>query len=126
MRFSPTAAARPAECAQQVKVATDILNRNGFDYLSEFVFFWRDARHVIDLRFDRSNPAEMKRAYKCFEELHAAFTKNGWGIIRTNTAFMDKTADSYGSAMRRLNRTIKKALDPNNVLSPGKSGISLD
>lgn len=125
MRFSPTAAARPAECAQQVKLATEILNRNGFDYLSEFIFFWRDARHVIDLRFDRSKPEEMKRAYKCFDELLNAFTKNGWGINRTNTAFMDKVADSYGPAMRRFNRTIKKALDPNNILAPGKSGVSL-
>lgn len=125
MRFSPTAAARSAECAQQVKVATDIINKNGFDYLSEFVFFWRDARHVIDLRFDRTKPDEMKRAYKCFDELNKAFVKNGWAINRTNPAFMDKVADSYGPAMRRLNQTIKKALDPNNVLSPGKSGISL-
>lgn len=125
IRFSPTASARPAECVRQVKVATEILNRNGFDYLSEFVFFWRDARHVIDLRFDRSNPAETKRAYKCYDELFKAFTRNGWGVNRTNTAFMDKVADSYGPAMRRLNRTIKKALDPDNILAPGKSGVGI-
>jgi 4-cresol dehydrogenase (hydroxylating) len=126
MRFSPTAAARPAECAEQVKVATEILNRHGFDYLSEFIFFWRDARHVVDLRFDRTKPAEAKRAHTCFEELGKTFSRHGWGISRTNTAFMDKVADSYGPAMRRLNRTIKQALDPNNILAPGKSGVSLE
>ena len=126
MRFSPTADARPAECYQQAKVALEILNRHGFDYLSEFVFFWHDARHVIDLRFDRTKPEEMKRAHKCFDELVTVFTKHGWAINRTNTGFMNKVADSYGPAMRRLNHTIKKALDPNNILSPGKSGISLD
>jgi 4-cresol dehydrogenase (hydroxylating) len=125
MLFAPTAAARPAECAQQVKVATEILNKNGFDYLSEFSFFWRDARHVIDLRFNRNDAAESKRAYKCFDELLNAFTKHGWAVNRTNPAFMDKVAASYGPAMGRLNRTIKKALDPNNILAPGKSGINL-
>ncbi len=125
MRFCPTAAARPAECAGQVKVATEILNRHGFDYLSEFSFFWRDARHVIDLRFNGADPAETKRAYKCYEELVGAFIRHGWAVNRTNPAFMDKVADSYGPAMRRLNRTIKKALDPNNILAPGKSGVNL-
>lgn len=126
MRFSPTAAARPVECYQQAKIASDIVNKHGFDYLSEFLFFWRDARHIVDIRFNRSKPDEMKRAYKCFDELRETFTKHGWAISRTNTAFMDKVADSYGPAMRRLNHTIKKALDPNNILAPGKSGISLD
>lgn len=126
MKFSASAAARPTECYQQAKTASDILNKHGFDYLSEFSFFWYDARHVIDLRFDRTKPEEIKRAYKCFDELGSVFTKHGWAINRTNTAFMNKVADSYGPAMRRLNRTIKKALDPNNILAPGKSGISLD
>jgi 4-cresol dehydrogenase (hydroxylating) len=125
MRFSPTAAGRPSECLRQAKIASEILNRHGFDYLSEFIFFWRDARHIIDLRFDRTQPAETQRAYRCFEELIHVFASNGWGVNRTNTAFMGKVADSYGSAMRNLNLTIKRALDPNNILAPGKSGISL-
>jgi 4-cresol dehydrogenase (hydroxylating) len=125
MRFSPTAAGRPSECLRQAKIASEILNRHGFDYLSEFLFFWRDARHVIDLRFDRTHPAETQRAYRCFEELIQVFASHGWGVNRTNTAFMGKVADSYGSAMRNLNLTIKRALDPNNILAPGKSGISL-
>lgn len=125
MKFAPTAAARPSECAQQAKVAAEILNRHGFDYLSEFSFFWYDARHIVDLRFDRTKPEEVKRAHTCFAELITMFTKHGWAVGRTNTAFMDKVADSYGPAMRRLNHTIKKALDPNNILAPGKSGINL-
>ena len=125
MRFTPTAAARPSECAQQAKIASEILNKYGFDYLSEYVFFWRDARHIIDLRFDRTDQAEMQLAYNCFEELVNVFAKHGWGVSRTNTAFMGKVADSYGPAMQELNHTIKKALDPNNILAPGKSGIDL-
>ncbi|WP_026840008.1 FAD-binding oxidoreductase [Citrifermentans bremense] len=125
MRFQPTAAARPGEIAQQVKLATEIVNRHGFDYLSELVFFWRDARHVIDLRFNRADAAEARRAHQCYDELTRSFSKRGWGINRTTPAFMNQVADSYGPAMRRFNRTVKKALDPNNIVAPGKSGITL-
>jgi 4-cresol dehydrogenase (hydroxylating) len=39
---------------------------------------------------------------------------------------MDLVADSYdwgGGALRKLNETVKDALDPNGILAPGKSGI---
>ena len=38
---------------------------------------------------------------------------------------MDKVSDSYGPEMRKIHHTLKKALDPNNILAPGKSGIDL-
>jgi 4-cresol dehydrogenase (hydroxylating) len=28
--------------------------------------------------------------------------------------------------MRKIHRALKQALDPNNILAPGKSGINLD
>jgi 4-cresol dehydrogenase (hydroxylating) len=28
--------------------------------------------------------------------------------------------------MQKIHHTLKKALDPNNILAPGKSGINLD
>jgi 4-cresol dehydrogenase (hydroxylating) len=125
MRFTATASARPGECASQVKLAAEIVNRHGFDYLSELSFFWRDARHVVDLRYDRSKADDARRAHDCYAELRKAFASHGWAVNRAHVDFMDEVAESYGPAMRRLNRTIKHALDPNNILAPGKSGIDL-
>ena len=78
------------------------------------------------LLYDRTQPDEMHKAYQCFDELLKVFTKNGYGTYRTNTAFMEKAANTYGPEMRKIHRTLKKALDPNNILAPGKSGINLD
>ncbi len=126
MWFAPVASARPSECDKQVSIATEILNKYGFDFVAEYIVGWRDMHHIIDLLYDRTQPEEVKRAYACFDELLNVFTKNGWGTYRTNIAFMDKVADSYGPEMRKIHHTLKKALDPNNILAPGKSGISLD
>lgn len=126
MWFAPVAAARPSECDRQMKLATDILNKYGFDYVAEFIVGWRDMHHIIDLLYDRTQEEELRRAHRCFDELLTVFTRNGWGTYRTNIAFMGKVAASYGPEMMKIHRALKQALDPNNILAPGKSGIDLD
>ena len=36
-----------------------------------------------------------------------------------------KVAATYGPVKREVERRLKKALDPNNILAPGRCGISL-
>ncbi|WP_425906707.1 FAD-linked oxidase C-terminal domain-containing protein [Nitrobacter sp. TKz-YC02] len=43
-----------------------------------------------------------------------------------NTRFQQRVAQSYGSVKRDVEHAIKRALDPNNILAPGRSGIDLD
>ena len=50
----------------------------------------------------------------------------GYGLYRGHLSFMDDIAGAYGfgdHAMRRLQETLKDALDPDGILSPGKQGI---
>lgn len=52
--------------------------------------------------------------------------EHGWAEYRTPVAFMDAAMNSYSfndHALRRLNETLKDALDPRGILSPGKNGI---
>jgi len=64
------------------------------------------------------NPSDIKLA------LHA-FAEQGYGVYRTSTAFAEKVAATYGPVKREVERRLKKALDPNNILAPGRCGISL-
>lgn len=125
MWFAPVSQARGSECNKQAQLAKTILNRYGLDYVGEFIVGWRDMHHVIDVLFDRSNPEEMARAHDCFAELLDAFEREGYAVYRVNTAFMDRVADSYGPVKRNVEKTLKRALDPNGILSPGKSGIRI-
>jgi 4-cresol dehydrogenase (hydroxylating) len=61
-----------------------------------------------------------------FERLVEVSAANGWAEYRTHVGFMDKVAGIYSfnnHAMRRFHETLKDAVDPNGILSPGKSGI---
>ena len=52
--------------------------------------------------------------------------KRGYGEYRAHLDMMDLVAEQYGfnhHAVRRFNETLKDALDPNGILSPGKQGI---
>jgi 4-cresol dehydrogenase (hydroxylating) len=125
MWFAPVAVAKGSETITQMNLAKEILNKYGFDYVAEFVVGMRDMHHIIDLLFNRNDPAEMEAANTCFAELLSEFGKRGYAVYRVNTAFMEEAADLYGPVKRKVDQAIKRALDPNGILAPGKSGITI-
>lgn len=126
MWFAPVSQARGSECDKQYELAKSILNKHGLDYVGEFIVGWRDMHHVIDVLYDRTDDNERVRAEACFNELLDEFEKRGYAVYRVNTQFQDRVAQSYGPVKRRVEHAIKRALDPNNILAPGKSGIDLN
>ena len=123
--FAPVSQAKGSETLKQMKLAKDILGKYGFDYVGEFIVGWRDMHHVVDLLFDRSDAEQMRKAHACYEELLQTFAREGYGVYRANTAFAEQVAASYGPVKRSVERKLKRALDPNNILAPGRCGISL-
>jgi 4-cresol dehydrogenase (hydroxylating) len=123
MWFAPVSQARGSETLKQMGLAKRILNKYGIDYVGLFVIGWRDMHHIIDILYDRTLPAELEKARNCYSELLDDFAREGYGVYRTNIDFMDKVAKLYGPVKASVNRKIKKALDPNGILAPGKSGI---
>ncbi|MBQ0711307.1 FAD-dependent oxidoreductase [Ochrobactrum sp. AP1BH01-1] len=125
MWFAPVTVNKGSETLDQTRLATEILNKHGFDYAGEYIVGMRDLHHIIDVLFDKSDEEETQRAYECFDELLTEFAKRGYAVYRVNNAFMDKVADIYGETQREINRTLKRALDPKGILAPGKSGITI-
>jgi 4-cresol dehydrogenase (hydroxylating) len=123
MWFAPVSQAKGSETKDQTDLAQQILGKYGFDYVAEYIVGWRDMHHVIDLLYNREDPEETQRAHDCFAELIDEFAKRGYGLYRTNTEFMEQVAGTFGEPLRNVHTTLKNALDPNGILSPGKSGI---
>jgi len=80
----------------------------------------------IPIRVYRDNTELNKKARQLYNRFVEVGAEHGWGTYRTSPAFMDEVADIYSfnnRALWRFHETIKDAVDPNGILSPGKSGI---
>ncbi|MBZ5695952.1 MAG: FAD-binding oxidoreductase [Acidobacteriia bacterium] len=114
--------------AQQVfeKVYKDLGSPGGA--AASFPLFWYFGRaFVIIYLFPIVHDVEKNRQTRAiYRRLIKESAARGWGEYRTHTTFMGDIAATYSfnnHALLHLHETIKDALDPNGILSPGKNGI---
>jgi 4-cresol dehydrogenase (hydroxylating) len=87
--------------------------------------FERSLLMEMGLPVTRS-PVVNKKVRAMHAELVQTATDHGWGAYRTATAFYDMVMDTYSfndHALRTTLDTIKDALDPNGIVSPGRYSI---
>jgi 4-cresol dehydrogenase (hydroxylating) len=86
----------------------------------------RSFIHVTMVIFDTKDEAQTRRAYDTSKLLVKEAAKAGYGEYRAHLDFMDLASEQYSfnnHAYRRFVETIKDAVDPNGIFSPGKQGI---
>jgi 4-cresol dehydrogenase (hydroxylating) len=83
----------------------------------------RTAVCLMSVFFDKSDAYETARAKALYEELGEVTQAAGYQAYRASTANMDRIL-APAPEFQKLANTIKSALDPNNILAPGKYGIS--
>ena len=124
--FSPVSPIKGNEAMKQYTMVRDRMHQYGFDYMSVFAIGWRELHHVIELIFDRRDPATKQAAHDCFSLLVKEAADAGYGEYRTHIAFMDQIAKTYNwndGAQLKFQQLLKDAIDPNGILAPGKQGI---
>jgi 4-cresol dehydrogenase (hydroxylating) len=75
---------------------------------------------------DDNSPEGKKKAAAILREVLKENAKAGYGDYRAPPMLQDDVAEQYSYndfALRRFSETIKDALDPNGILSPGRAGV---
>ena len=124
--FAPIAPVTAADAMKLMGMAKARCDEFGFDYMCGIGVSTRHMTPITMLLFDRSDPDQRRRARRLFQALVEDAGREGYGEYRTHIAMMDLVASQYGfggHAQRRFNETLKDALDPDGILSPGKQGV---
>ncbi len=123
--ITPVAPVTNDHVKQQIKIAEETYAKYGFYYSAELIIgTGRDLHHIIWLMFDRNDIEERKRADLCVREMYDRYCKVGYMPYRTSVSMGDYLMKKLGP-FRDVCHNLKRLFDPNNILSPGKSGIDL-
>lgn len=103
--------------------ARKICEAMGLEYMLSNVCGPRFARGIHSIIYNRSNPDELARADACYRNLAEFYASRGIFVGRAPTMYQ---SFHHSQRMPELNNAclaIKRALDPNGVIAPGKYGV---
>ncbi len=104
-----------------------VQEKAGLDYIAGLLNInARSFVNVVMVIFDTKDEAQVRRSYDTASLLVTESAKEGYGEYRAHLNFMDLASDQYSfgdHAYKRFTETIKDAVDPNGILSPGRHGI---
>ncbi|HEY0295418.1 MAG TPA: FAD-binding oxidoreductase [Bordetella sp.] len=105
------------------RLSEDICRDHGLEYMVSNVCGARFARGVHVILFNRTDPDESARADACYRALSDMFSRRGVFVGRAPTAYQPFHQQRRMPAFNAACSAIKQALDPNDIIAPGKYGI---
>jgi len=124
--FSPVVAPSGREAVKLANLVGARCHEHGFDYYGGFSFGARHLYSVMMILYDKASEEHKVQAHRLCERLVVEAGQMGFGEYRAHVAYMDLICEQYdfnNHALRRFAETLKDAVDPNGILSPGKQGI---
>jgi 4-cresol dehydrogenase (hydroxylating) len=124
--FSPVAPLQGAHVRRLTQLLRPEIERAGLDFWPGAIATPRSLVYVCPILFDTTDEDQVRAAHELYGRLVRLAGDAGYGLYRGHIGFMDEIAGQYDfndHALRRFNETLKDALDPNGILSPGKQGI---
>jgi 4-cresol dehydrogenase (hydroxylating) len=118
--YSPIVPLRRGVVGQFIEFAEHTCRRHGL--LAPITLTMLSPRYyasTIPLLFDRTNPDAERRARTCFDELYEKGLALGFVPYRLGSQSMP-ALERNGASVGPVVKAIKCALDPNQVLAPGR------
>jgi 4-cresol dehydrogenase (hydroxylating) len=101
------------------KIAYEVLLSHGFEpMISITLITERSVACVITIAYDRSVAGEDDKAMTCYQELLGRLWSAGYYSYRLGIQSMQEMSGNNG--FNRVLQSLKGALDPNGILSPGR------
>lgn len=105
------------------RLARGIYQDHGLDYTVMLVCGARFARGLHVISFNREDAEESARADRTYRALAEAFSARGISVGRSPLDWYDMHMETLMPSFREACQSIKRALDPNGIIAPGRYGI---
>ncbi len=123
--YAPIAAAEGTQVLSLTGMAKETLLSFGFEPMISLTMLTpRMVSSVISITYDRDILGQDEQAMACYEELVRRCTDGGFYPYRLGIQSMGKMNQT--APYSRVIRGLKKALDPNAILAPGRYDYSLE
>lgn len=117
--YAPVAPADGESVAELVGIAETTLLAHGFEPLISLTMITeRSVACVISIAYDRDVPGEDQRAMTCYQETERRLAERGFYPYRKGIQSMNRPDSDTGRSA--FLSALKHAIDPNNILAPGR------
>jgi len=123
---SPVTPCTGRDAVRLIGLLEPLYERAGFVFGPGIIVTQRSLVFTSHITFDTTDEERARAAFDLYPRVARTAHEAGYGLYRAHLEFMDLAADQYDwgdGALARFNGTLKDALDPNGILSPGKQGI---
>ena len=121
--YAPVIPSAPGDVKNLYEISKGIFEKHGFELpITLTMINQKQMIAVMNFSFDKTCKRDRQRAHGAHRELSQAVESQGYNPYRIG--LLKAQTHRYSEEKQFVLESLKKSLDPNNVISPGRYGIA--